>query len=209
MASGQINQRRVMTTEETITQEGLKNSNAKLFPPDTVMVAMNGQGATRGKACVLGIEASCNESLAAISARRDSVNRFIFHVLDSAYDVLRSLTGDGRAGLNLGLIRGFSFLLPPLPEQRAIAAALDSIDDAIERTEAVIAATEQLRNSLLHQLLTYGVLGWHTEWKDVPGLGTTPRDWDVVRLGEVTEIKWLISGCLCLLFPNSRSYQGS
>ena len=189
MASGQISQRRVMTTEETITHEGLKNSNAKLFPPDTVMVAMNGQGATRGKACVLGIEASCNQSLAAISARQDSVNRFMFHVLDSAYEVLRSLTGDGRAGLNLGLIRGFSFLLPPLPEQRAIAAVLDSIGDAIEGAEAVIAATEQLRDSLLHQLLTRGVPGWHTEWKDVPGLGTIPAGWEVVRLGEVADVE--------------------
>ena len=78
-------------------------------------------------------------------------------------------------------------LLPPLPEQQAIAAVLDSIDDAIERTEAVIAATEQLRDSLLHQLLTRGVPGQHTEWRDVPGLGTIPADWDVVRLGDVAE----------------------
>ena len=76
-------------------------------------------------------------------------------------------------------------LLPPLLEQRAIAAVLDSIDDAIERTEAVIAATEQLRDSLLHQLLTRGVPGWHTEWQEAPGLGTIPADWKVVRLGEV------------------------
>ena len=78
-------------------------------------------------------------------------------------------------------------LLPPLPEQRAVTAVLDSIDDAIDRTEAVIAATEQLRDSLLHQLLTRGVPGWHTAWKDVPGLGTMPADWEVVRLGEVLE----------------------
>ena len=74
--------------------------------------------------------------------------------------------------------------LPPLPEQRAIAAALDSIDDAIESAEAVIAATGQLRDSLLHQLLTRGVPGWHTEWKEAPGLGTIPADWEVVRLGD-------------------------
>ena len=80
-------------------------------------------------------------------------------------------------------------LLPPLPEQRAIAAVLDSIDDAIERTESVIAATEQLRDSLLHQLLTRGVPGWHTEWKEAPGLGTTPVDWEVVRLGEVYDVQ--------------------
>ena len=78
-------------------------------------------------------------------------------------------------------------LLPPLPEQRSIAAMLDSIDDAIERTDAVIAATEQLRDSLLHELLTRGVPGWHSEWKNVPGLGAMPADWEVVRLGEVSE----------------------
>ena len=65
---------------------------------------------------------------------------------------------------------------------------LDSIDDAIERTDAVIAATEQLRGSLLHELLTRGLPGWHTAWKEVPGLGTMPADWDMVRLGDVAEI---------------------
>ncbi len=82
-------------------------------------------------------------------------------------------------------IRALSIFLPPLPEQRAIADVLDSIDDAIERTEAVIAATETLRDSLLHELLTRGVPGWHTEWKDVPGIGTIPADWETVQLGEV------------------------
>ena len=80
-------------------------------------------------------------------------------------------------------------LLPPLPEQRAIAAVLDSIDDAIEGAEAVIAATEQLRDSLLHDLLTRGLPGQHTEWRDVPGLGTIPADWEVVRLGDVAEVQ--------------------
>ena len=53
----------------------------------------------------------------------------------------------------------------------------------------VITATEQLRDSLLHELLTRGVPGWHTEWKDVPGLGTIPADWEVVKLGGVAEVK--------------------
>ena len=82
-------------------------------------------------------------------------------------------------------IRALPILLPPLPEQRAIADVLDSIDEAIERTEAVIAATETLRDSLLHELLTRGVPGWHTEWQDVPGIGTIPTDWEVVRLGDL------------------------
>ena len=80
-------------------------------------------------------------------------------------------------------------LLPPLDEQRVIAAILDSIDEVIERTEAVIAATERLRDALLHELLTRGVPGWHTEWKEAPGLGTIPASWEVVRLGDVAEVE--------------------
>ena len=88
-------------------------------------------------------------------------------------------------------LKSLLILLPPLPEQRAIAAVLDSIDEAIERTEAVIAATERLRDALLHELLTRGVPGWHTEWKEAPGIGTIPNsfaDWEVVRLGDVAEV---------------------
>ena len=84
--------------------------------------------------------------------------------------------------INANEYSSFSILLPPLPEQRAIAAVLDSIDDAIEGAEAVIAATERLRDALLHDLLTQGLPGKHTEFRDVPGLGTIPADWDVVRL---------------------------
>ena len=80
-------------------------------------------------------------------------------------------------------------LLPPLPEQRAIAAVLDGIDEAIERTEEVIAATERVRDALLHELLTRGLPGRHSEWVDVPGLGTVPACWEVVRLGDVAEVQ--------------------
>ena len=66
---------------------------------------------------------------------------------------------------NSALSLSFSHLWP---EQRVIAAVLDSIDEVIERTEAVIAATERLRDALLHELLTRGVPGWHSEWKDAP-----------------------------------------
>ena len=107
----------------------------------------------------------------------------------SAQEFGRIANGVTRFGLTLDATRNLRILLPPLPEQRAIAAVLDSIDDAIEQTDVVIAATEQLRDSLLHQLLTRGVPGWHTEWKEVPGLGTIPADWEVVRLGDVAEVQ--------------------
>ena len=92
-----------------------------------------------------------------------------------------------QASINRQDIFELPILLPPLPEQRAIAAVLDSIDDAIEGAEAVIAATEGLRDALLHDLLTHGLPGQHTEFREVLGLGTIPADWDVVRLGNKLE----------------------
>ena len=79
--------------------------------------------------------------------------------------------------------------VPPLAEQRAIATVLDSIDEAVERTEEVIAATERLRDAMLHDLLTRGLPGRHSEWKEVRGLGALPACWDVTRLGDVAEVK--------------------
>ena len=86
-------------------------------------------------------------------------------------------------------VTSLPILLPPVPEQQAIAAMLDAIDDAIEGTEAVIVATERLRDALLHELLTRGVPGWHGEWKDAPGIGSIPACWDVVRLRDVAEVE--------------------
>ena len=107
----------------------------------------------------------------------------------SARQFARIANGVTRFGLTLDATRSLPILLPPLSEQRDIAAVLDSIDEAIERTESVITATEHLRESLLHELLTRGVPGLHTEWKEVRGIGTIPADWDVVRLGDVAEVQ--------------------
>ena len=94
--------------------------------------------------------------------------RWVYHLL-AREDLSKLNRATGVPGLNRDDVYALRRRIPPLPEQRAIAAVLDSIDEAIERTEAVIAAMEQLRGSLLHELLTRGVPGWHTEWKDVPG----------------------------------------
>ena len=109
---------------------------------------------------------------------------------DSYYRWIASVARRGaQTNINAAEYSSLPILLPPLPEQRAIAAVLDSIDEAIEGVEAVITATERLRDALLHELLTRGVPGWHTQWKDVPGIGTIPAAWDVVRLGDVAEVE--------------------
>ncbi len=107
----------------------------------------------------------------------------------SASEFGRIANGVTRFGLTLPGTQALPILLPPLEEQRGIAAVLDSIDETIEWEEAIVAATEQLRDAMLHELLTRGILGRHTEYRDVPGLGTIPACWEVVRLGEVAEVR--------------------
>ena len=127
----------------------------------------------------------------AIVARSPADKNFLSYVLRSDpmhNHTMQGITGTKMPRTSWSHMKNYGFLLPPLREQRAIAAVLDSIDGAIERTEAIIATTEQLRDSLLHELLTHGVPGWHTEWKEAPGVGTIPADWNVVRLGDVAEI---------------------
>ena len=131
----------------------------------------------------------CSTDILAVFAHGLADSRFLNHILRS--DLLHGYAMRGIAGTKMprtswSHLQTFELDLPPPPEQRAIAAVLDSIDEAIEGTEAVIAATELLRDALLHELLTRGVPGWHTEWKEAPGIGTIPACWEVVRLGEVT-----------------------
>ena len=115
--------------------------------------------------------------------------RYLDHLVDlPVFWRLCESVSDGttnRVRLDLEQFDELRFPMPPLAEQRGIAAVLDAIDDAIERSEAVIAATEELRRSLLHELLSRGVPGRHSEWRAVRGLGVVPTCWEVVRLGEV------------------------
>ena len=122
--------------------------------------------------------------------------RHLFRTLTQAPNIekcARSFSGTaGQQRVQPEVLRSLPLLLPPLAEQRAIAAVLDAIDEAIERTEEVIVATERLRDALLHELLTRGLPGQHSEWADVPGLGSVPACWDVVRLGDAG--RWFSGG---------------
>ncbi|MCE7927189.1 MAG: hypothetical protein DYG91_01630 [Chloroflexi bacterium CFX7] len=116
--------------------------------------------------------------------------RYLYHALRSERLLVRLVSEAAATTNSHQRIRPDDLLnhfvhTPPAAQQDSIVAILDAIDEAIEKTEAVIAATEDLRKALLQELLTHGVPGWHTEWKTVPGIGEIPVCWEVVRLGEV------------------------
>ena len=119
--------------------------------------------------------------------------RHLFRVVTQAMNIEKfanSFTGTaGQQRIQPEVLKSLRFHLPPLAEQHAIAEVLDAVDDAIERTDEVISATEGLREALLHKLLTKGLPGRHTEWQEHHRLGIIPSDWRVRRLGEIAEWK--------------------
>lgn len=115
MSSGEVNNREIFSVEGRITQVGLKESSAKLVPPNSVLIALAGQGKTRGKVAINRIELSTNQSLAC--AVPDSTvldSGYLFHFLDNKYEELRQISdaGGGRGGLNLNLINSFLVQYP-------------------------------------------------------------------------------------------------
>lgn len=102
--------------------------------------------------------------------------------------VVSMLRAGAQPNINAAEYSSLPILLPPIAEQRAIVSVLDSIEAAIDQTTAVIAANETAQEILLHELLSHGVPGWHTEWKNVPGHGAIPADWETTRIGEIAEV---------------------
>ena len=170
-------------TNECITEAGLQAAGLKILPAGSVLLTSR---ATIGAAAINTRPVATNQGFQNLVAKDGTNSVWLYYCISSMRRELdRRAAGSTFAEISRDNVRSLPILYPPLPEQRAIADVLDSIDEAIERTEAVFAATETLRDSLLHELLTRGVPCWHTEWKDVPGIGTIPANWEVGRLGEV------------------------
>ena len=142
-------------TAEKITEAGLKSSSAKLFPVNTLLIAMYGQGKTRGKIAKLGIEAATNQACAAIIVKNEHHVDYYFQFLSGQYENLRDLSNDGgQKNLSAGIIKTFSVPVPPLPEQKKIAQILSTWDKAITTTEQLLANSQQQKKALMQQLLT-------------------------------------------------------
>lgn len=145
----------ILDTSEKITEEGLKNSSAKLFPINTILMAMYGQGKTRGKVGKLGIEATTNQACAAILLNEGYVVDYYFQFLMSRYDHIRDLSNSGsQENLSGGIVKSIQVPVPPLPEQKKIAQILSTWDKAISATEQLLNNREKHKKALIQQLLT-------------------------------------------------------
>jgi len=142
LVSGDINKREIFDCEGRITEMGMKSSNTKLLPINSVLIALNGQGKTRGMVAMLRTIATCNQSLVSINPKDKSVllPEYLFYMLKGKYREIRNLTGDEqRSGLNMPIIKKIKFPLPPIAMQEQFINELEGYQKVIDGARQIIA----------------------------------------------------------------------
>ncbi|MFW0992314.1 restriction endonuclease subunit S [Vibrio parahaemolyticus] len=146
---------REQDTQVYITKLGLEKSSAKLFPKGTVLMAMIGQGKTRGQVALLDFEATTNQNCAAIIFNEGQSPDYYFNFLQTQYESIRGYSNSaGQSNLSGGLVKSLLVTVPPFSEQRKIAKILSTWDKAITTTEKLIETSKQQKKALMQQLLT-------------------------------------------------------
>lgn len=155
VTSGQVNEQYVRAPAELITEAALSETNVKLWPPGTLLVALYGEGQTRGRCAELTLEATTNQACAAIVLNEDRADRvYVRRFFDARYLANRRLASGGvQPNLSLGLIRSLRIPLPPLAEQRRIVARVEAQLSAIDALRAAIERAQRRSASLRRAVL--------------------------------------------------------
>lgn len=144
----------ITKADEFISETGLDNSSAKVFPQGTVLIAMYGQGITRGKVAMLGIPAATNQACAAILPNDEIDNGFTFVSLCGRYEEMRRLSNSGgQENLSQALIRALPFRYPKdVEEQTEIVECFSEIDALIVGEVGKFEALKLHKEGLMQQL---------------------------------------------------------
>lgn len=170
VTTAEIDQRHIRSSREAITELGLSASAARIAPPGSLLLAMYGQGKTRGKVAILEFAASMNQACAAIEVGPRLDARYLFHFLDSRYAAIRAVSNSGsQDNLSGELVKSIAVSVPAMDEQRAIGRALDDADGLIASLARLIAKKRDIRQGLTQELLTgrTRLSGFTDEWRTV------------------------------------------
>jgi type I restriction enzyme, S subunit len=130
----------------------------------------------------------CSTGFAVLRPKKGVDSRFIYQtVIDDRFiEYLKSkMTGSSYPAVRPIDIAVYPLDVPKYEEQRKIAAILSSVDEAIEKTEAIIEQTEKVKKGLMQQLLTKGI--GHTKFKKTE-IGEIPEEWEVITVEEICDI---------------------
>lgn len=195
--SGAVNDRLISEPSTYITEDAFKNSSAKWIPEGALVMALAGQGKTKGMVAQLTFASTCNQSMAAIITGSEINSRFLYWWLESNYQNIRNMAGgDLRDGLNLELLGDIKCPLPLAEEQRSITTFLDretaKIDALVAEQEKLIALLQEKRQAVISHAVTKG-LDPNVPMKEsgVEWLGEVPAHWEICALKR----HWTVSDC--------------
>lgn len=192
--SGEVNQSRIKTAEKYITKSGLENSSARIFPKNTVLLAM--YGATAGKSSILEIEAATNQAICGILPNEKFNSEFLKYSFDFLYEYLVGISS-GSARDNLSQ-KGIQELIIPMPDlfaQNKIASILSALDSKIELNNRINAELEAMAKTLYDYWFVQfdflseagkpykssgGKMQYNAELKR-----EIPDGWEAVKLGDI------------------------
>jgi len=193
--SGAVNQGYVVTPSTYISKVAFENSSAKWIPKDSLVVALAGQGKTKGMVAQLRIDTTCNQSMAAIVFKKSIHSRYVFWWLRSNYQNIRNMSGgDLRDGLNLEILGDIQCPLPSDDECFKISIFLDhetaKIDTLIDKQQQLIELLIEKRQAVISHAVTKG-LDPDVQMKDsgVEWLGEVPEHWKVIYIKHLSEVK--------------------
>jgi len=130
LPTGKVNERYIAVADECITELALRKCSLRLIPAGSTLVAMIGEGTTRGKAALLRIDATTNQNFAAVSPSEGILPEFLFYQLESCYEPLRHWShGTNQHALNTKLVSDFPIWVPDIEEQRETVAEIAALED--------------------------------------------------------------------------------
>lgn len=154
VTTGELSSGHVNHTSELITVKAVKETKMRIYPQGTLLMAMYGQGKTRGTVAILEIDAAVNQACAAITVK-DGKSKFLFYQLKNSYQDIRKLSNTGnQENLNADIIKTYQVPWAPDEEQERISTILTTQGKVIELKEKRLAEKQRQKKYLMQQLLT-------------------------------------------------------
>lgn len=176
--SGELNSRYIKTTEESITEEAIKSSSAKIFPAGSVAIAM--YGATIGKTAILGIDASTNQACAVGVPVEGLIGKeYLYRLLQNEKAAfIEKGKGGAQPNISQSVIKAHEIGLPPLAEQTRIAAKLDELLVQVDSLKARIDGIPSLLKRFRQSVLAAATSGRLTEeWRATNPVGESAEEY--------------------------------
>ncbi len=141
--TGDLKEKYLFATEEKITQAGLDNSSAKIYPPDTVLIAM--YGATIGATSILKIHAATNQACAAFIKRNDILPEYLYSFLQSQQSRFeKEAVGGAQPNISAGYLKQIEIPIPTFDKQTEIVVILGTVDALIEKRKQQLSKLDEL-----------------------------------------------------------------